>query len=68
MNGPTYLLSNRAVSSILNATEGVKAFSIEDILYTGILANRAHVHKFSVWQHFRQGKYVSDESRHSTYN
>uniref|UniRef100_A0A183BUQ6 Hexosyltransferase n=1 Tax=Globodera pallida TaxID=36090 RepID=A0A183BUQ6_GLOPA len=58
MNGPTYLLSNKAVKEILEATGEVKALPIEDILFTGILAGRMHVHKFSVWQHFRFGKYI----------
>lgn len=63
LNGPTYLLTNRAVSVILNVTEEANGFTIEDILYTGILANLAHVHKFSIWQHFRRGKFVYAHER-----
>ncbi|KAL3082971.1 hypothetical protein niasHS_010773 [Heterodera schachtii] len=56
MNGPTYLLSNEAVKRILDVTAKVKAVPIEDILFTGILASKMQVHKFSAWKHFRYGK------------
>jgi hypothetical protein len=57
-NGATYLLTSKAVKSIMNATDNVHAFPIEDVLYTGILANLSKVKKFSVWEHFRIGKNV----------
>uniref|UniRef100_A0A915D6H1 Hexosyltransferase n=1 Tax=Ditylenchus dipsaci TaxID=166011 RepID=A0A915D6H1_9BILA len=36
-NGPTYMLSSQAVADILKASPIVRAFPIEDILYTGIV-------------------------------
>ncbi|KAL7071727.1 hypothetical protein ACQ4LE_009181, partial [Meloidogyne hapla] len=57
-NGPTYLLTSKAVQAIMNATDNVHAFPIEDVLYTGILANLANVKKFSVWEHFKLGKHL----------
>uniref|UniRef100_A0A914NAV6 Hexosyltransferase n=1 Tax=Meloidogyne incognita TaxID=6306 RepID=A0A914NAV6_MELIC len=57
-NGPTYLLTSKAVQAIMNLTENVHAFPIEDVLYTGVLANLANVKKFSIWEHFRIGKHV----------
>ena len=43
----------------MNLTENVHAFPIEDVLYTGVLANLANVKKFSIWGHFRSGKHVN---------
>ncbi|CAK5089544.1 unnamed protein product [Meloidogyne enterolobii] len=43
----------------MNLTESVHAFPIEDVLYTGILANLANVKKFSIWEHFRIGKHLN---------
>uniref|UniRef100_A0A915NS04 Hexosyltransferase n=1 Tax=Meloidogyne floridensis TaxID=298350 RepID=A0A915NS04_9BILA len=42
-NGPTYLLTSKAVQAIMNLTENVHAFPIEDVLYTGVLANLANL-------------------------
>uniref|UniRef100_A0A915MP36 Hexosyltransferase n=1 Tax=Meloidogyne javanica TaxID=6303 RepID=A0A915MP36_MELJA len=58
-NGPTYLLTSKAVQAIMNLTENVHAFPIEDVLYTGVLANLANVKKFSIWEHFRIGKHLN---------
>ena len=44
-NGPTYLLSAQAVSSILSHAKEVQAFWLEDVLYTGVIAERAEIYR-----------------------
>jgi len=58
MNGPTYLMSNDAVTAILKHCRDVKPFAIEDILYTGVLARKAGVAKVNGWIYFREGNRV----------
>ncbi|KAI1720691.1 galactosyltransferase domain-containing protein [Ditylenchus destructor] len=62
-NGPTYLLSNAAVAAILHHTNETKAFPIEDILYTGVLAGKAGVRRMDVWRHFRLGSKINKRER-----
>ncbi|KAI1719449.1 galactosyltransferase domain-containing protein [Ditylenchus destructor] len=62
-NGPTYLLSNEAVAAILHHTNETKAFPIEDILYTGVLAGKAGVRRMDVWRHFRLGSKINKRER-----
>jgi hypothetical protein len=52
------LLSNEAVSLILNNTHPVKAFNLEDALYTGVIAARTGIYRVEAWYHFRKGEKV----------
>ncbi|KAI1695381.1 galactosyltransferase domain-containing protein [Ditylenchus destructor] len=50
--GALYILSNEAVTGILEHTHEVNAFSLDDVLYTGILAEKAGVLKIDASKHF----------------
>lgn len=56
MNGPTYMLTELAVKAILNKTSKTNAIPIEDILYTGIIANIIKADKINRWNYFRFNK------------
>ena len=46
-NGPTYLLSSAAVPAILNQTTTSYLITVEDALFTGILAEKAGVKRMN---------------------
>ncbi|KAH7722094.1 Glycosyl transferase [Aphelenchoides avenae] len=58
-NGPTYLMTTEAVEAILARTAEVNAFRIEDILFTGVLAEAARVKKHNHPRNFRLGSKLS---------
>ncbi|KAH7710976.1 Glycosyl transferase [Aphelenchoides avenae] len=60
-DGPTYLMTTEAVESILAHTAEVNAFRIEDILFTGVLAQEAGVKKHNQWSNFRRDSELSDQ-------
>ncbi|KAI1711467.1 galactosyltransferase domain-containing protein [Ditylenchus destructor] len=51
--GPFYLISSEGVAAMLNHTPEVKAFSVDDAFYTGVLAEKAGVIRVDVDYHFR---------------
>ncbi|KAI1705451.1 galactosyltransferase domain-containing protein [Ditylenchus destructor] len=50
--GALYMMSNEAVKGILEHAHEVNAFSLDDVLYTGILAEKAAVRKIDSSKHF----------------
>ncbi|KAI1697870.1 galactosyltransferase domain-containing protein [Ditylenchus destructor] len=51
--GPMYLLTKEAVSDILDNSSQVKAFPNEDVLYTGVIAEKAGIARMDISEHFR---------------
>uniref|UniRef100_A0A915EMH5 Hexosyltransferase n=1 Tax=Ditylenchus dipsaci TaxID=166011 RepID=A0A915EMH5_9BILA len=62
-NGPTYLLSNQAVSAILAHAPIVDAFTLEDALYTGVVSDVAGVHRRDIWKYFRFGDKIGAQEK-----
>lgn len=52
MSGPTYLASRQAISAIMPHTSEVIGFNMDDILYTGILAQLGNVSVLDYVDHF----------------
>ena len=53
INGPSYLLTAEAASAILEKTPEVSRISIEDALFTGILAELADVRRVNAFSYIR---------------
>uniref|UniRef100_A0A914PWS4 Hexosyltransferase n=1 Tax=Panagrolaimus davidi TaxID=227884 RepID=A0A914PWS4_9BILA len=58
-NGPTYLLTAKAVEAILEKTTNFELISIEDVFFTGILAEAAGIKRIDRWKNFGRGKTIS---------
>ncbi|PAV58490.1 hypothetical protein WR25_17097 [Diploscapter pachys] len=68
-NGPVYLMSRNAVDAILAYTTNFTMFQIEDVYYTGIIANAAGVSRLNWSRHmlsedkiFQKGKCKCERS------
>lgn len=58
VNGGTYLLTSTAVSQMLDSTPYVKPITIEDVLFTGVVAEHAMVYRQNAAEFFRNGNEV----------
>ena len=43
LNGPAYLMTEETVTALLEASQGLRPFFLEDVFVTGVLARRAGV-------------------------
>ncbi|KAE9548713.1 hypothetical protein FO519_008074 [Halicephalobus sp. NKZ332] len=59
-NGPTYLLTSAAITAVLNATATSHLITVEDALFTGILAEKSGVRRINEWKMF--GKEINAKS------
>lgn len=56
MHGSTYFANGKAITAIMKHTSEVYALHIEDVIYTGILAEKGNVSRFDhAPYHFRDG-------------
>lgn len=53
VNGPSYLQSSEAVSALLGNTKDANQFPMEDVLFNGIIAEKAGVEIIESIDHFR---------------